>query len=120
MVDSLQSNGARRERNFRAFASAILGLLAAASLPAAVALAELANEIELLDAAFAVPLTLALAVVTLVLARRARQRAERTLGRVGGRRTAAVGKWLGMLGVGVGSWGAIAVATYAALERMSG
>ena len=44
MVDSLQSNGARRERNFRAFASAILGLLAAASLPAAVALAEVANE----------------------------------------------------------------------------
>ena len=120
MADSLQSNSARRERNGRAFASVVLGLLAAATLPVAVALAELANEIELLDAAFAIPVTVALAAVALVLARRARQRVERTLGRVRGRRTAALGKWLGLLGLGLGVAGAIAVATYAALERVSG
>ena len=89
------------------------------TLPAAVALARTARAIELLDAAYAIPLGGALAIAALLLARAGRRRVERTLGRVGGRRVAVVGKVLGLLGLALALAGAIAVATYAVLAHVA-
>jgi hypothetical protein len=97
----------------------LAGLLAVAAVPAAIAAAEALGRIELLDAAAAVPVAFVLAVAALVLARGARQRVERTLGRAGGRRTAFVGKALGLLGLGLALSGTIAVGFYAFLERLA-
>jgi hypothetical protein len=97
----------------------LVGLLAVAALPAAIAAAEVLEGFELLDAAVAIPVGLVLAIVALVLARGARRRFERTLGRVGGRRTALLGKALGLLGLGLALAGAIAVGFYEVLERAS-
>jgi hypothetical protein len=102
----------------RAAASVLLGLLAVAALPAAIAATELLERFDLLDAAAAIPVAFVLAVAALVLARSARRRFERTLGRVGGRRTAFVGKGLGLLALGLAFSGAIAVGFYAVLERI--
>ena len=88
-----------------------------AALPATVAAAELRPELELLDAAFAVPVAAAAAVAALVLARQARVRIERTLGRVGGARSALAGRILGVIGLCLASAGAIAVATFFVLSR---
>jgi hypothetical protein len=52
-----------------------------------------------------------------LLARRARVRVERTLGRVGGLRVARVGRALGVLGIMLGLSGAISVGVYFVLTR---
>jgi hypothetical protein len=99
--------------------SVLLGLVAVATLPAAVALAELPERIDLLQAGFAVPVAGVLALVTLVLSRGGRLRFERTLGRVGGRRTAWLGKALGLLALAMTASGAVALATYAVLKHIA-
>jgi hypothetical protein len=104
-------------RNGRAAASLLLGFLATAALPAAIALAELQDRYDLLQAGWAVPVALLLGFLAVWLARRARVRVERTLGRVGGERTARVGRTLGVLGIMLGLSGAIAVGIYLALTR---
>ena len=104
-------------RNGRAAASLLVGLLAVASLPAAIALAELADRYDLLQAGWAVPVALVLGFVAVVLARRARIRRERTLGRVGGERTARMGRFLGVLAIMLGLAGAISVGVYLGLTR---
>ena len=107
----------RPTRNGPAAASLLVGLVAAASLPAAVALAELDDRYDLLQACWAVPAALGLGLAALLLARRARVRVERTLGRVGGVGRARVGRALGVLGIMLGVSGAIAVGVYLALTR---
>jgi hypothetical protein len=104
-------------RNGRAGASLLLGFLAAAALPAAIALAELEHRYDLLQAGWAVPVALVLGLAAVLLSRRARVRVERTLGRVGGERTARVGRTLGVLGIMLGLSGAISVGIYLALTR---
>jgi hypothetical protein len=114
---AVPTSSSKRQRNLRAAASVLLGLFAVAVLPAAIGAAEVLGRFELLDAALAIPAGLALAVAALLLARSARRRSERTLGRVGGRRTAILGKALGLLGLGLALAGAIAVGFYQFLER---
>lgn len=104
-------------RNGPAAASLLVGLLAAAALPAAIALAEVADRYDLLQAGWAVPAALVLGLVAVLLARRARTRVERTLGRVGGGRMARAGRLLGVLGIMLGLSGAIAVGVYLVLTR---
>jgi len=108
-----------RQRNVRAAASVLLGLLAVAALPAALATAEVLERIDLLTAGFAVPVAGVLAIATLLFARAGRLRFERTLGRVGGRRTAGLGKALGLLGLALAASGTVALATYAVLLHIA-
>jgi hypothetical protein len=108
-----------RERNGRAWGSVVLGLLAAAALPAGIAVAELRPEVELLDAAFAIPLAFVLGVAAVRLGRQARTRVERTLGRVGGAGIALTGRVLGFIGLCMAASGTIAVATYYGLSRFA-
>lgn len=58
-------------------------------------------------------------VTAVILARRGRIRRERTIGRVGGRATGAVGKTLGVLGILAALAGAVAAGTYLLLERFA-
>ena len=110
------SNGGA-ERNGRAGASFLTGLLAAAALPVAIAVAETTELLELLDASGAIPVAGGLGIAALVLARSARLRAERTLGRVGGEGAARAGRVLGVVGICLAIAGAIAVGFYFALQH---
>lgn len=80
-------------------ASALVGLLAVAALPAAIAATRFSRRYELLHAGFAIPLALLLSLLALALARRARSRLAPTLGHPRGTRTARVGRLLGLLGL---------------------
>jgi hypothetical protein len=104
-------------RNGRAWGSLVAGLLSVATLPVAVALAQLLEQVELLDAAAAIPLAAALGIAALVLARGARRQIERTIGRVGGRAPARFGRVLGVLGLCLAVSASIAVASYYALSQ---
>jgi hypothetical protein len=104
-------------RNGRAWASFVVGFLSVATLPVAIALAQLLEEVELLDAAAAIPLAAAFGISALVLARGARRRIERTIGRVGGRGPARFGRVLGVLGLCLAVSASIAVASYYALSQ---
>ena len=91
------------------------GCLAVAALPAAVAVAQVSQRVKLLQAAAGIPVAALLAVVALVLARRAFRRSERTLGRVGGERAARTARVLGVLGLCIAASGAFAIGFYEVL-----
>jgi hypothetical protein len=111
------TRSSKRARNGRAAASLIVGLLSVAVLPAAIVVAEREERFELLEAGYAVPAALVLGLAAVLLARGARRRVERTLGRVGGLRLARAGRILGVLGIMLGLSGAIALGVYVVLTR---
>jgi hypothetical protein len=96
----------------------LLGLLAVAALPVAVEVAREASSLELVDAAYAIPVAAVLGIASIVLARSARRRVQRTIGRVGGERLAAVGRVLGLLGLCLAVAGAVAIGVYEVLSRL--
>jgi hypothetical protein len=80
-------------------ASVFVGLLAVATMPAAIVATRFSRQYELLQAGFAIPLALLLSILALALARRARSRLAPTLGHPKGTRTARVGRLLAILGL---------------------
>jgi hypothetical protein len=98
--------------------SVVVGLLSVATVPAAVAYTHY-RDIELLKAGWAVLPAFVLGFAALWLARRARRRTERTIGRVGGRRVAKAGHLLGALGVYLAFAGALSVGFYQLLNHLS-
>ena len=95
----------------------LVGLLSLATLPAAVVVARESDQLTLVEAGVvAVPVAAVLGLLGLWLARRARQRADRTVDRVGGRRTARAGKLLGGLGLYLAATTGLALAVYALLS----
>ena len=103
--------------NGRAFASVVVALLGVLAVPAAVALTKESKRVDLIDAAYAIPLAAALGALALVLAVGARRRSEWTLGRVGGVGAARAGRVLGVLAICIAVAGAIAVGWYEVLIR---
>ena len=95
----------------------LVGLVAAAALPATIAVAETSDVLDLPDAAGAIPVAALLGVAALILARRARAQVQRTLGRVGGERTAWFGRALALLALGLALAGTIAVGFNEFLHR---
>jgi hypothetical protein len=91
----------------------LLGLLAIAAIPVAAAITGTREDLRLVHAGFAVPLAAALAIAAILVARRARQRLERTLGRAGGAKAARTGQVLGWLGVYVALIAGISLGVYA-------
>ena len=67
--------------------------------------------------AAAVPVAAVGGIVAVWLARAARRRTERTLGRIGGERTAAAGRLLGILAMCLATSGVVALAFYWVLQR---
>jgi hypothetical protein len=108
-----------RRRNRLALRAVVVGLLSLATVPGAIAYTHYA-DVELIKAGPAVPVGFVLGLAALSLAKRARQRSERTIGRVGGVRTARLGRILGGLGVYVALTGALSVGVYELLNRLSG
>jgi hypothetical protein len=102
----------------RAWGSVVVGLLSAACVPAAIALTHY-RDIDLVKAGWAVIPGLVLGIVSLALARGAKQRTERTIGRVGGRGITRLGRVLGVLGIYLALAGAIAVGVYELLNKLS-
>jgi uncharacterized membrane protein len=97
----------------------LLGLVAVAALPATVAAAEVWDLLALIEASAAIPVSLLAGIGAIVLARGARERIRRTIGRVGGARLAWTGRALGALGVALALSGSIALAFYLVLERIA-
>jgi hypothetical protein len=106
-----------RSGNGRARASLLLGLLAAAAIPLTIAAAEVWDLIRLIEASAAIPVAFVLGLAAVLLARGARERVRRTIGRVGGERVAAIGRALGAVGIALACSGAIAVGFYYLLRH---
>jgi hypothetical protein len=104
--------------NARAGWSVVVGVLSIVSVPLAVAATRWSDRYELLHAGLAIPVGLVLGVGAVLLARRARARHERTLGRAGGLRAAAWGRALGIAGIAIASAGLIALGVYGLLRYL--
>jgi hypothetical protein len=104
-----------RARNPRASASLIVGLLAVAIVPLALAGSRWVEQVTLVQSCASAALAALLGVFAIVLARRGRETAQRTLGRSGGEGTARVGKWLGVLALWIAATTGLALAFYALL-----
>jgi len=91
----------------------LLGLLAIAAIPLAAAITGTREDLRLVHAGFAVPLAAGLAIAAILVARRARRRLERTLGRAGGAKTARAGQILGWVGFYVALIASISLGVYA-------
>lgn len=98
----------------------MLGALAVAAIPAAVAASRYLPSIRLLQGLYAgVPAALLLGLLARAASRRAARSLQLTLGRSGGARTARAGRILGFLGLYVGAMGALALGSYAVLRVYS-
>ncbi len=102
-------------RNAPAVWSVLLGVLAAAAIPVAVAYADRSLSVELIWAGVAVPFAALLGLAALGAARAGRRRAQLTLRRSGAR-TAVLGRFLGLLGLLFAGTGAISLLVYAILS----
>ena len=95
-----------------AVVSLLLGLLAVFTIPVAILVTDQRNDLRLIHAGFAVPVAAILAIAAIRLAKSARTRLERTLGRAGGEVPARLGRLLGWLGLYLALIGAISLAVY--------
>ena len=93
----MSSNGGP-PRPGSARASVLVGLLSVATMPVAILVTRWAEQYELMQAGFAIPVGAALGLLAIALARRARSRLAPTLGHPRGSRTARLGRFLGLLG----------------------
>jgi hypothetical protein len=113
--EALSANAAKPAGNGHARGSLLVGLLAAAVLPAAVALAAYSPRVDLTYAAAAIPVAAGLGAVAVALARRGRRHSQITLGRIGGRTSARIGWVLGLLALYLATMALLAVAFFGLL-----
>jgi hypothetical protein len=111
LAREMEANGTR-PRNRAAPVSVVLALLGLAALPAAAAITGSREDLRLVHAGFAVPVAAVFAIAAILVARRARRRLERTLGRAG-EKTARAGQILGWLGFYVALIASISLGVYA-------
>ena len=109
------TNGLPRARNPRATASVLVGLAAVIVVPAAVAGSRRFDELSLVQSCASAVLAVALGISALVLSRRGRETAQRTLGRSGGESAARAGRWLGLIAVWLAATTGLALAFYGLL-----
>jgi hypothetical protein len=92
----------------------LLGLLATAAIPAAVAYADRSPRLELIWAGAAVPVAALLGLAALGTARAGRRRSQLTLRRSGAR-IAVLGRFLGLFGLLFAGAGTISLVVYGIL-----
>ena len=114
-----RSDSDDRPISLSAIFSVLVGLVALATLPAAIVAAEVFDLVTLLQSSVAIAPTFVLALTAIYLGRRARRTIERTLGRVRGYKLALVGRILGYLALYVAVTAAISVATYYVLRQIA-
>jgi hypothetical protein len=105
-------------RNARAWLAVAVGVVSVLTVPAAIAATHY-RDIELLKAGWAAIPAFLLGVVAILLARGARRRTERTIGRVGGRRVTRAGRLLGALGIYIALAAGLSVGVYELLNKLS-
>jgi hypothetical protein len=93
--------------------SLIFGLLAVAVIPVAIVVTDVHGELRLLHAGVAVPVAFVLGFVGIRLAKRARRKLERTIGRAGGAVPARLGRVFSWIGVYFALIGGISLGVYA-------
>jgi len=105
-----------RGANGLAVGSLVVGIASVATLPVAIYLTRFSASYELLDAGFAIPVTAALAVLALVLARRSRR--GNVLGLTRGKRdrVALAGRILGIVGLCSALAALVSLGVYGLLE----
>ena len=86
--------------------------MAAAAVPAAVAVSDRTNRYSLLEAGFAVPPAALLGLAAVLLGRRGRRRQRLALNRVRGVRAARVGRLFGWVALYLAATGALALGVY--------
>ena len=104
--------------NHRASFAVVVGILAVLTLPGAVLLAWQTAGIDLLSAAWAVPVAALLGIAALLLARGARGRIRWSLEQAGGSGRARAGVILGVAGICLALSSSIAVGVYELLVRL--
>jgi hypothetical protein len=116
---AVRTSSSSRE-NPAASLSVVLGALAAAAIPAAVAASRWVPAVPLLRGLYVgVPAALVLGLLARASGRRAHRALELSLGRAGGARAARWGRALAFVGLYVGLMGAIALASYTVLRLYS-
>ena len=106
-----RANDLPRARNSRAWVSVVVGILAVAACPVAIASSETFDEITLVQSCASAIVAAALGLVAIVLARRGTETVQRTLGRSGGG-AARVGKVLGVLALWIAATVGLAIGFY--------
>jgi hypothetical protein len=117
-ADALTRSDPQPAGNGRAVAAAVLGVLATATMPLAILATRYSGSYELLHAGVAIPVAVVLGAVAIGLARGALRVDDMRLGRAGGRRTARLGRALGVLGISLGATCAVALAVYGILTYL--
>src|SRR5262245_7505322 len=112
MAARTSSSNAKRPGNPAAPLALLFGLLAVAAIPVGILITNYRNDLRLIHAGFAVPVAAVFGIVAIQLARRARRRLDRTIGRARGGASARLGRILGWLGLYLALIGAIALAFY--------
>jgi len=102
----------------RAWAAVVFGLASVAAVPVGIVLTR-RSDLDLIHAGWAVAPGLLLGLLALALARGARRRSQRTLGRVGSVGVTRLGRFLGALGVYIALAGAVALGVYEILNQLS-
>jgi hypothetical protein len=96
----------------RAWAALLLGLAGVLTLPAAVEVSRRSERVALLDASYAIPLGFLLGLVSLLMARRARENLRWLRLREGGTAIASMGVIVGGLAVCLAITAALSVGFY--------
>jgi len=89
-------------------------------MPAGVVLARESQRVTLRLATISIAIAFLLGWFAIILARRARERIDLTLGRDGGRSTARIGRLLGVIGVLLATTAALAVGFWGLLTLFAG
>jgi hypothetical protein len=97
----------------------LLGVLALATLPAAIAVTERVDGLSLVEAGFAIPAAILLALAAILIGRRVRSRSRQTLAGLPGARVARLGRILGYAGLYLALTAALSVGFYAVLTYVS-
>lgn len=119
MAGLTRSGNEERPLSTSAAFSALLGLAALATLPAAILAAERFDVVTLLESSVAIAPTFVLALAAVWLGRRAKQAIDRTLGRVRGYKLALLGRIFGYVALYLAVTASISVATYYALRQIA-
>jgi len=105
----------KRHGNPQAVASILAGILAVLAIPAGIYVSRVSVTVTLLESTSSAGLAILFGLLAIALSRRGRWTHTRTLGRVGGRRTARIGQLLGWLGLCMGISTGLAVGFYGLL-----
>ncbi|HET7567191.1 MAG TPA: hypothetical protein VFJ91_04315 [Gaiellaceae bacterium] len=109
-----------RSSNHRASLAVLAGVVSAATVPAAVLVAQRSATLDLVDAAWAIPLGFVTGAAALLLARGAAGAWTRSLERAGGARRIRTARILAVAGLSLTLAAAIAVGFYELLVRLEG